>query len=88
MERKYIGPIGEELYVVNTGDWRTHRPVIDQAKCSKCGTCLLFCPVSMVEKRGGEFAINLSNCKGCGLCAYECPRSAIAMVEEGGAQNV
>jgi len=27
-----------------TGDWRSMRPVVDNKKCIKCGTCYVFCP--------------------------------------------
>ena len=43
---KYIVPIGADgIHVLNTGDWRTQRPVLDQETCIACGTCLLYCPV-------------------------------------------
>lgn len=83
MDRRYIAPIGEELYIVNTGDWRAFRPVIDQDRCSRCGICLLFCPVNMIRRVEGRFAVDYSYCKGCGICAQECPKGAVAMVEEG-----
>jgi Na+-translocating ferredoxin:NAD+ oxidoreductase RNF subunit RnfB len=38
-----------------------HVHIIDQAKCTKCGTCLEFCPpkVSAIVRVTGEEAINL-----------------------------
>ena len=49
MEREYIVPVGEGLYSVNTGDWRTRRPVMDEDKCIGCGICYLYCPVFCIE---------------------------------------
>ena len=66
-----------------TGGWRSFKPVIDQKKCIKCGTCWKFCPDNAVRKNEkGEFEINYDYCKGCGICAKECPVKAIKMVKE------
>lgn len=96
---EYIAPIGKELYIISTGDWRTHRPVKDATKCNNCGICSLYCPTGSIVKHAGggsthpdgdsasaaagTWAINLTYCKGCGICAHECPRKAVVMVEEG-----
>jgi pyruvate ferredoxin oxidoreductase delta subunit len=63
-----------------TGDWRTHRPVKDAARCTSCGLCATYCPEGCIERPA--IAIDYEYCKGCGVCAEECPRKAIAMVEE------
>jgi 2-oxoacid:acceptor oxidoreductase delta subunit (pyruvate/2-ketoisovalerate family) len=84
MSKEYIGPVGEGLYAVKTGDWRTRRPVLDQKKCKKCGICLMYCPVNAVRREAdGSFHIGLDYCKGCGVCAAECPAKAIEMEKEG-----
>lgn len=82
-EKDYAGPVGEGLYFVNTGDWRTQFPEIDQELCIRCGNCLIFCPTNSVRRVDGRFAIDLSFCKGCAICAKECPKQAIAMKKEG-----
>jgi 2-oxoacid:acceptor oxidoreductase delta subunit (pyruvate/2-ketoisovalerate family) len=84
LEKEYIVPVGEGIYSINTGDWRTHRPVMDKDKCIKCGLCFLYCPVFSIIKKGEEYEIDLSYCKGCGICAHECPKDAIQMIPEGG----
>ena len=34
---KYIVPVGADgIHVLNTGDWRTQRPVLDQEACIAC----------------------------------------------------
>jgi pyruvate ferredoxin oxidoreductase delta subunit len=71
-----------------TGDWRSSRPEIDNAKCipaknnrASCFVCWLYCPEGVV-KRSIPVEIDLDYCKGCGICAEECPGKAIEMVEE------
>ncbi|HWR62137.1 MAG TPA: 4Fe-4S binding protein [Clostridia bacterium] len=80
---KHIVPIGTEgIHVLNTGDWRIQRPVIDQEKCIKCGICFLHCPVNSIKKINGKFIITYDFCKGCGICAHECPKKAVALLPE------
>jgi len=78
-------PIGRDLYVIPTGDWRTSLPVIDQDRCRQCGICSLYCPTCSIRPgdRERKTSIDLSYCKGCGICAEECPAQAIEMKEEG-----
>lgn len=78
----YITPIGEELYIVNTGEWRYQRPVTVKNKCRKCGICWMVCPTNSRLAVGTTYETNLDYCKGCGMCAKECPARAIKMVEE------
>jgi len=67
-----------------TGDWRTFKPEIDQAKCIKCGKCWLNCPDGAIYKdKDGKFQVNYDYCKGCLICAKECPVKCISYkVEE------
>jgi pyruvate ferredoxin oxidoreductase delta subunit len=67
-----------------TGDWRSHRPVINRQACSGKDTCLLcwlYCPDGVIS-REFPLEIDLEYCKGSGVCAEECPRKAITMVDE------
>ncbi len=81
----YKTPIGKDgIYKLNTGDWRTRRPVMDKDKCTNCGICFLYCPVFSIERKKGNFVIDYSYCKGCAICAHECPTNAIDMVPEEG----
>lgn len=84
---KWVSPIGDEgIYQIDTGKWRTFRPVISPDLCVNCKLCGYYCPVSAIKCSADENArvyIDLSYCKGCGICATECPRKAIAMVREG-----
>jgi len=66
-----------------TGSWRVFKPIFDQKKCSKCGTCRTICPEGCInEIEEGVFIPDYSYCKGCGLCAVECPKEAISMTQE------
>ena len=70
-----------------TGDWRTHKPVVDPDKCIKCNICWKFCPDRAIYPADREqdkvISYDYEYCKGCGICARECPKEAITMVEEG-----
>lgn len=66
-----------------TGDWRSQRPIVDRAKCNKCGLCWLYCPDSAITLlEDGYYEPNLDYCKGCGICSQVCARKAITMIEE------
>jgi len=68
----------------HTGSWRDQRPVLDNAKCIKCGICYIFCPEGCISQDAdGYFVADLDYCKGCGICAHECWPGAITMVEGG-----
>jgi pyruvate ferredoxin oxidoreductase delta subunit len=57
-----------------TGGWRTLRPVKDEAKCTNCMICWVYCPdTSILAKDGKMVGFDLEHCKGCGICAMECP---------------
>jgi pyruvate ferredoxin oxidoreductase delta subunit len=71
------------LLYMETGTWRTVRPVVDSEKCNYCGLCALYCPPQCLVDKGDQFEPNLEYCKGCGICARECPRKAITMQAEG-----
>jgi pyruvate ferredoxin oxidoreductase delta subunit len=73
----------KKLLCLDTGGWRTERPVLDQAKCNYCGLCALYCPPQCILDKGDHYEVNLEYCKGCGICAHECPRDALTMVPEG-----
>lgn len=82
------------LTSVNAG-WRSVRPVIDEAQCTLCLNCYMYCPDGTIFKvRDDEgtlvsLGIDYDFCKGCGVCAKVCPVPCIAMVDEhgGGAEG-
>jgi pyruvate ferredoxin oxidoreductase delta subunit len=67
-----------------TGGWRAFRPIRDEAKCTNCLFCWIFCPDSCILVKDEKMVgFNLEHCKGCGVCAKQCPVDCIEMVEEG-----
>jgi len=64
-----------------TGDWKTFFPVRDPEKCTRCLTCVMFCPEGAIKwlPEKGDIWFDMSFCKGCGICANECPTKAITM---------
>ena len=69
---------------VETGDWRTLKPVIDCGKCKQCLLCAPVCPdMSIpVNQNGKREDFNYFFCKGCGICANACPFGAITMIKD------
>ena len=72
----------EMMLHLDTGSWRTVRPVVEVEKCTYCGLCALYCPPQCMEPMGDHFKANLDYCKGCGICAAECNQDAITMMAE------
>jgi 2-oxoacid:acceptor oxidoreductase delta subunit (pyruvate/2-ketoisovalerate family) len=72
----------EKLLALDTGGWRTERPVLDKEKCNYCGLCAIYCPPQCMRDKGDHYEADLTWCKGCGICAHECPRKALTMVPE------
>ena len=54
---------------VETGDWRTMKPIIDWDKCKQCLLCVPVCPdMSIpVSAEGKREDFNYFFCKGCGI---------------------
>jgi len=73
----------EGLLCMDTGSWRTARPVLDKEKCNYCGLCALYCPPQCMRDMDDHFIPDYDFCKGCGVCAKACPRDAIVMGPEG-----
>ena len=75
--------------VSKNAGWRSVRPVLDEAACTRCLLCYMQCPdgtiykVADEEARGGiRLAVDYDFCKGCGVCAKACRCGAISMVPE------
>ena len=77
----------EKLLALDTGGWRTERPVVNAEQCNYCGLCAIYCPPQCLVDKGDHYEADLTWCKGCGICANECPKKAIIMVPEGDFKN-
>lgn len=63
--------------------------VINQAGCTGCEACIVFCPVDCIEiVPGAEFAqfqqvveVDIERCIGCALCSKNCPWDTIPMLD-------
>jgi heterodisulfide reductase subunit A len=54
--------------------------VVDETKCSGCGTCIELCAYNAITKNERGLAqVTPAVCKGCGVCGASCPERAITM---------
>jgi heterodisulfide reductase subunit A len=61
--------------------------VVDENKCTGCGTCIQVCPYGALRKNDRGFAeVIVAACKGCGCCGATCPEGAITMTNYTDAQ--
>jgi heterodisulfide reductase subunit A2 len=61
--------------------------VVDENKCSGCGTCIQVCPYGALRKNDRGYAeVIVAACKGCGCCGATCPEGAISMTNYTDAQ--
>jgi pyruvate ferredoxin oxidoreductase delta subunit len=75
---------GATAMAVQTGLWRSVRPVLDRGKCVSCLKCWVQCPDASIltDDDAKVSGINVFFCKGCGICAEVCPAGAISMRPE------
>jgi pyruvate ferredoxin oxidoreductase gamma subunit len=69
---------------VQTGLWRTRRPVIDSGHCKRCWwLCSTYCPDGAIKvDEAGLPEIDYAHCKGCMVCVAQCPNHAIEVIPE------
>ena len=78
----YIVPIGPEgLHIIQTGKWRTSKPVMDTDKCVKCGLCARLCPMAAIDPN--DVSSVVGKCIKCCACVKKCPKGAKYFDHEG-----
>ena len=56
--------------------------LIDNEKCTGCGTCVDICPVTVFEmKEEKSVPIKIDECILCRACEVQCPENAIQIIE-------
>jgi pyruvate ferredoxin oxidoreductase gamma subunit len=74
---------------VQTGLWRTLRPVIDYDRCNRCWwICSSLCPDGAIQVEEGRPTIDYDHCKGCLVCVAVCPPHAIEAHPERAAESL
>jgi len=54
------------------------KPIIDEKKCTKCGTCIDICPMGVFAKDKDKVVVKKpKECIGCKACEVQCPAEAI-----------
>ena len=56
--------------------------IIEQPRCSSCGTCQEVCRFDAVSLSDGIYTIDPVACDGCAACVYACPEEAITMEKQ------
>lgn len=55
-------------------------PTIDLEKCKGCNTCVMVCPLHVLELQAGKSTVVYGdNCYGCGQCWAVCPTGAVTL---------
>jgi Pyruvate/2-oxoacid:ferredoxin oxidoreductase delta subunit len=62
----------------------TFMPLLDPAKCVKCGACIAACPMKAWSSDGSSSLLfDAERCIGCGLCVVACKKGAMTLRESG-----
>jgi Fe-S-cluster-containing hydrogenase component 2 len=55
--------------------------VVDEARCTGCGVCLISCPQEAITLKAERAEIEQELCTDCGVCLSACPEDAIQQTE-------
>ena len=58
-------------------------PVVDNAICTGCGTCVAACKRKTIQVKDKKAVIEMKNCAFCGACRSACPQKAIREKRKG-----
>jgi len=53
--------------------------IVDEEKCTGCGTCEEICPSDAIKVTGNKAKVDAEECIECGACVDECPEGALSM---------
>ncbi|WP_419784943.1 DUF362 domain-containing protein [Pseudodesulfovibrio sp.] len=53
--------------------------VVDEDKCTSCGTCAAKCQFKAISFRDKHAVINEDKCMGCGVCVESCSKDAVTL---------
>jgi len=68
--------------LLKEGKSRMVKIVVDNHKCTGCGTCVDTCPVGVFEiKDGKSVPVKTEECLVCRACEVQCPENAIQVIE-------
>jgi formate hydrogenlyase subunit 6/NADH:ubiquinone oxidoreductase subunit I len=57
-------------------------PLLDLARCTGCGDCVVVCPTACLEMSGAvPWLPRPGHCVACELCVLVCPTAALRLVE-------
>lgn len=56
-------------------------------RCTKCDTCLVYCPDGVIYRTDSGYRIDEEYCKGCGICVAECPRRAMDLNDKSSVED-
>ncbi|MDH3455125.1 MAG: 4Fe-4S dicluster domain-containing protein, partial [Desulfuromonadales bacterium] len=56
-------------------------------RCTRCDTCLVYCPDGVIRRTEDGYRIDDAYCKGCGICVAECPRRAMDLHDKANAKD-
>ena len=58
------------------------QPIVDEPKCTGCGTCAEICPMQVFEITDKKAKVkNPSACIACRACEVQCPEECIKIEE-------
>lgn len=60
----------------------TTPPQSDRDRCTRCGKCIINCPVGAIGLYNDELFFDINKCLFCHSCVRICPENAISIVDE------
>ncbi len=76
------GVLGSYNRGINSLHFKTYycADIVDIAKCTGCGLCVTYCPVSALSLHDDNAVIDKKKCIGCLQCYHKCKRGVIGVL--------